>query len=395
MTYVPFPEEISVIHSIQSTSNNSTTPLAGAGTFTGTGEQNSFPSVGVTCKTDADGTIYFDFSPDGTNWDSTFPVNGFAVSAGVNEFHTAEKLGRYHRTRFVNGSSAQSYLRLYTYYGAFNQGNLPIGATISADADARVVRSVSSELDLAFGRFSGLEENTKFGMVLGIDAADNAVDIWDFASDALSTRTDTKTFPTSAATLYAASDSAADTSKQFTASVILSDGTRSDVTWTTDATDGRTAVSLGVSGLDVNTVTLSGSSQTHAGNIYVQQGSGFTAGVPNTPANVLAFVRAGYGRTQQATYTVPAGYQIRIKRVILTIARASGAAGSAQIEFRVKPAGKSWIVMREWHLPTGFVEKHVAGLVYDAGTQIVMRLEDVSDSDTNVTGEFHYELAAI
>ena len=68
---------------IESAGNSTTTPLLASTTFTGVAEQNYFDQVGVQLKTDAEGTLYFDFSTDGTNWDSTFPVNGFYINAGV------------------------------------------------------------------------------------------------------------------------------------------------------------------------------------------------------------------------------------------------------------------------------------------------------------------------
>lgn len=128
---------------IQSTVNTTTTPLGAGATYTGTFEQNSAPWVSVSCQCDTDGKLYFDFSPDGTNV-NTFPTNGFDVSAGVHEWHTALKLPRYFRARFVNSGGTQTYLRLYTYFGEFDQGIAPINFTISEDADARVVKSVIS-----------------------------------------------------------------------------------------------------------------------------------------------------------------------------------------------------------------------------------------------------------
>lgn len=99
-----------------STLNTTTTPLNNGETFTGIGEQNIMPDVGVSCKTDTSGTIYFDFSNDNVNWDSTFPTLGFNVAAGIHEFHTAVKLARFFRVRFVNDSgsnhtSIAKYLR--------------------------------------------------------------------------------------------------------------------------------------------------------------------------------------------------------------------------------------------------------------------------------------------
>ena len=126
----------------QSTDNTTTTALGSGETYTGTWEKNDYPDVMVSCQTDNGGTLYFDFSVDGTNV-STFPVAGFSVSSGIHEFHTAVKGSRYFRARLVNDSGAQSYLRLYTYYGAFAKApNAPLNQSISDDSDAALVKAV-------------------------------------------------------------------------------------------------------------------------------------------------------------------------------------------------------------------------------------------------------------
>lgn len=131
------------IETVTSSINSSTSILSNGATYTGTAELNKMPDVMVSCKTDKDGVLYFDFSNDGTNWD-TFPTNGFTVTANVHEFHTAVKGGRYFRVRLTNDSGAdQTYLRLYTYYGSFRQGNLPLNQSVSSDADSTIVRSVN------------------------------------------------------------------------------------------------------------------------------------------------------------------------------------------------------------------------------------------------------------
>ena len=98
--------------------NTSLTPLATGATFTGTGELNNYPDVMVSLTTDNNGTLFFEFSVDGTNW-GVFPVEGFEVTAGIHEFHTAVKGPRYFRVRFVNSTGTPTYMRLYTYYGVF------------------------------------------------------------------------------------------------------------------------------------------------------------------------------------------------------------------------------------------------------------------------------------
>lgn len=162
-------EEYSDVHypvgingGIQSDGNTTTTPLTGGATFTGTAEQNSFPDVMCSCYSDTAGTLYFDFSVDGTNW-RTFPTGGFAVAAGIHEFHTAVKGPRYFRARFVNGSSAQSAFQLYTYFGQYRQPSAPLNQPLGLDSDAILVRPTYPWLDIGRGLVSGMQVVKKFG----------------------------------------------------------------------------------------------------------------------------------------------------------------------------------------------------------------------------------------
>lgn len=113
------------------------------GVYVGVAILNNQPGVMVSCKSDQDGTLFFDFSTDNAvdNYD-TFPSNGFNVTS-FHEFHTAVKGPRYFRVRFENGSGVlTTSFRVYTYFGVFRQGNLPLNQNISDDADSTVVRSV-------------------------------------------------------------------------------------------------------------------------------------------------------------------------------------------------------------------------------------------------------------
>jgi len=148
-----------------SASNNSVATLAGAGTFTGTAELNSFPDVMVSCYSDVAGTLYFDFSVNGTDW-RTFPTSGFAVSAGVHEFHTAVKGPRYFRARYINGASAQGTFQLYTYFGSFRQPSAPLNQSLGLDADAILVRPTYPWMDISRGLVSGVTSIKKFGRAL-------------------------------------------------------------------------------------------------------------------------------------------------------------------------------------------------------------------------------------
>lgn len=131
---------------VASSTNNTTTPLSGGATYTGTAELSRFPDVMVTCKADVAGTLFLEFSESGSfaGEQSTFPTNGFQVTANTYEFHTAVKGLRYFRARYVNGSAAQSSFRLTTTFGAYaKEPNSPLNQTLAKDTDAGVVKAVN------------------------------------------------------------------------------------------------------------------------------------------------------------------------------------------------------------------------------------------------------------
>ncbi len=126
---------------VVSSANSTTTALNDTQTFTGTAEDVSkYPSATVACKTDQSGLLYMEFSPDGTNWDSSL---SFTVEAGVNEFHRLSITRKYFRCRLYNNSgSNQTYLRLQTMFGYQTPVTSPLNGAVASDADSITTRSV-------------------------------------------------------------------------------------------------------------------------------------------------------------------------------------------------------------------------------------------------------------
>ena len=106
--------------SIESTTNNSVTPLNDGVTFVGIGELNNYQDVMIQVATDQNGVLYCEFSTDNVNWDTSL---SFQYNTNrINPPHVFVKGVRYFRVRFENNSgSNQTYLRLNTYYGSFNK----------------------------------------------------------------------------------------------------------------------------------------------------------------------------------------------------------------------------------------------------------------------------------
>lgn len=140
---------------------NSTITPSTAFNSSGVGEQNPFPDVMCSCYSDVAGSLYFDFSVNGTDW-RTFPSSGFSVTAGVHEFHTAVKGPRWCRVRWES-SSLPTTLQLYTYYGTFGQPNAPLNQAYSLDSDSQLVRPSWTWLDVARGLAGGITSVKKFG----------------------------------------------------------------------------------------------------------------------------------------------------------------------------------------------------------------------------------------
>jgi len=155
---------------VLSVSNTSTALLTAGNTFTGVGELNSYPDVLVQVSTDQNGTLYCEFSNDGANWDTSLSFQYDTTQ--INPPHIFVKANRYFRVRFTNTSaSPQTYLRLYTYYGAFNKLTAPINGTLSENYDAIVVRPTEYKYEVAMGKRQGRATVNKFGFNNDTDTA--------------------------------------------------------------------------------------------------------------------------------------------------------------------------------------------------------------------------------
>lgn len=364
------------------------TSLGASESDTGEWEENDSPDFAITVDTDVAGTIFVDFSHNGGVNFSTFPVGGFDAGP-TKPPHSGRKYGRWMRVRYANGSAAQSRFYLATTYGNFNPLNAPLGASIASDADATVVRTISSDLDLAFGRIGGMREDAKFGYVDLLDAADTGTDVWAFGSDNVAGAA-RKTFPTSAGTLYAVSDDTGDTDVEITTDYLDASGFALSESVTLAGTT-RVRISDTGDGLDCNRAYESGSVAAR-GNIYITYNSDTGSGAPNDPNDVLGYIPVEFGQTQQATYRVPATKRLRIKGSIITVSRSAGTSQTAaRVHLRSRLPGGTWLTKRVWHLPVGEFSGVEGGLVFPPLSAIALHVYSVDESDTNVAGKFLFD----
>ncbi|MBN1549062.1 hypothetical protein JW872_00150 [Candidatus Babeliales bacterium] len=284
-----------------STSNSTSTPLAGGSIFTGTGEDvSNYATISISVYSDVESAangLSLQQSNDNTNWDF---IKTFTVSAAIPQEHIFPVTARYYRVVYTNGSSAQSAFRLQSMYHVSKNKSttLSITNTITKNADTQLVRiSNDFRCDTGLGLISGKESNYKFAHYESLTTS--FADIW--------TNGGTYPWPTTASRVrVAAGGNAADTA------------------------GGANAQKIMVVGLDNNfnpiseEITLAGATEssyttqsfrriyrayitsvgtygaTNAGIITIQN---------ETPATlaVIGFSGIGFGQTLMSMYTVPAG----------------------------------------------------------------------------------------
>ena len=125
-------------------------------------------------------------------------------------------------------------------------------------------------------------------------------------------------------------------------------------------------------------VTLSGSSQRNVGEITLRH--------KTTTANVFAVMPASAGQTQIFNFTVPAGYKFDVFNGYISVSRASGAAGSIDLDLQLKSFGSNTFrTLRPLPLTTSGQFLLGNGLIFPEKSDFRSRLNSVSDNGTNVS----------
>ena len=288
---------------ITSTVNSSNSILTTGATFTGTAELNSFTDVMVTIETDQDGTLYIEFSPDGTNWDSSLSFN--YITTRIHPPHIVVKANRYARVRFENTSTSdQTYLRLNTYYGQFNKLTTRTDSVLPESFDAIPTRPSDYNTEVAEGRREGASLWNKFGYNDDIDVGTEVVASWGGTFTPLTT----------AGTLLIASSSVNDTNGGTGCNSIVIYGIDSNREEQIEVVtmNGTTTVNTVSTWLGINRVAmfLCGSGQINAGDIAILSSVG---------GATMAVMPLGGGVTQQCIFYVPANNNFIMEWLMINV----------------------------------------------------------------------------
>lgn len=356
--------------------NSTTTALNASQTFTGSFvDVSEHGSVVVAIVTDQTATLTVDFSPNGSNVDSSL---SFSISAAVNEVHRLTVTRKYARVRLTNTSvSNQTYIRLQTMVGDFPPLSAPLNNVIQQDADSIVARVIDSELDIAAGRYTGFAIVNKFGKNSDVDAAE---DIWEAGADYTG-------FPLSAA----------ETIQVVSAS-------------TNDTSSGSGARTIRITGLDTNYAiqsedfTLNGTSAVTGTKIFrrVHTASVLTSGSSNTTfndgiitvrhstttSNIFLSMLAGTNQTNCSAYTVPAGKTAYMRRITGSIRGNANATASGAIWVRGFGASPRYRRPFGFAQANDFRDEIYGGLVFTEKTDIILRITAVSTTNLEITGGY-------
>ena len=178
-----------------STLNSHSTPLTSNETWIGTYEDISeYSAIQVIGVTDQIGTLYFDFSTDGSNLDRSVQLSsGTDSSLGI---HGLIPIAKYGRVRLVNGSTAQTYLRLQMLSTVNAKVSIPtsrLSQTLNSYSDVINTRSLSaSTFDYTTGALAGGATYTSqtfdtlvngYGFVVTIKSATDGTHWYDESND--------------------------------------------------------------------------------------------------------------------------------------------------------------------------------------------------------------------
>jgi hypothetical protein len=354
---------------IISVANSTSTPLNAGISFTGTAHRClEYSVLVVSCKTDQDGSLFVDFSTNGSDWDSTLT---YSVSASVNEVHRLKVSKEFYRIRMTNTpASNQSYLRLQTILSSDGGLTSPLNSAIQQDSDAVITRGITEELSIATGLFTGYSIINKFGRNPDIDTGSVPEDIWNGGGVYTG-------FPTGSPEEFQVFSSDAGDTGVLMFSYLASNTSTSYQTATVTL-QGTTPVNTGVTGYRVHTAQyVSGSSTAfNTGTITIRHRT--------TTANVFCQMPIGRSQSNVSGYTIPSGYTGYIRRLFCRIV--GSASGSVDGSLWVRTLNGSPRLRRPFSAATAdhFEETPYGGISISSGSDVIVRITAASANNLEI-----------
>lgn len=242
----------------------------------------------------------------------------------------------------------------------------------------------SFDLAVARNQVPGVEEFFKFGLNSEIDTTTDPEDVWEGGG----LYTGQPVHSDAAETIEIFSSDATDNLAGVGAHTLRVSGL--DENWdyaeedfSMDAADGTiptTSVSLWRRVFRVVILTA-GTSGGNAGVITVRH--------TTTTANVFSAVPIQSNQSRIAAYTVPLGKTLYLNRIMVAMGRLSGALASATYSFRAREEGQVYQTKKVNVITTAFADitDSAEFFVFPEKTDLLFRVENVSDNDVSVSAE--------
>lgn len=369
-------------------SNSTTTPLGAGETFTGEWQDvESYPNLFASAESDVPGTLFVEFAA--VYGGPVIRTVTFDVEGSVAEDHRLSNSKRFVRFRYVNNGTPQTRFSLIMRLGLFTLQSSPLNAPIQRDADASVVRSQPSFLEISTGKFTGIGKNNKSGKNSNIPnfTAANPLTGWYVIGENGAGITNYAGFPTgNAETLTIVSDSSNDTSGGSGAETVTVFGL--DENWLVQSETITLAGLAGGTGsllwrrvhsAYVRNSNNGANNGGNAGNLTIRH--------TTTTANVFLKMTPNQNQTYFSVFTVPSGKRGIITRTEVEVARNNSA--SLQGYYYVKESGLSARLRRPFSASNSSIhqEQPYAGNIYPAQTDIALVVTSCTAAAT-VFGQF-------
>ncbi len=281
-------------------SNSSADAILSGGSFVGQWvDVSKYKSVNVAVKTDQDGTILVEFSPDGANADSQLSYSYY--TGVVNKPKHLEVTRKYYRVSFTNTSASnQTYFRLQSIVGNQTQLTSALNSIITQTDDGIVVREMDFNYTVADGLYQNLAITIKEGITPAVGTGAATQSLWQTSG------------------MYTGFPVGAPEEGQLVVA-----GADTGVVWYTYmATDTDTNYTFGF-------YSVAGAGSYNLGHniwrsnfMYFVKNSDTLFNVDRitlrhaiTVANVFCTIEAGYSQSYCAAYTVPYNCSIKLDRI--------------------------------------------------------------------------------
>lgn len=357
--------------------NSSTTALASLETFVGEAtDVSQFTSFVVALKTDQAGTLYIEFSPDGTNWDSSL---SFFTYANSNEIHRLTVTRKFARVRFYNSSTGgQTFFRLQTLLGQQQTLTSALNSQIQSDADTTVVRPLDFNLMVAEGLYQNRAQFIKDGINTDIDTASVPEDITNEGGIYAG-------FPTGTIEQGQIVVAGADTGTVVYA--YLASPLDTDYTFASKAITGAGNYNLGHNIYRCNFAYFVSTNPTafNVGNITIRN--------ITTTTNIFCVIEAGYSQTFCSAYTVPYRSSVYIDRFNGNMR--GSATGSMDGFIWYRPYGESPRYRFPFELQFGTLYFDDVDYLIKIPEQVDFIPRIVISSANNLTAKFSYRILKV